>query len=501
MRLSIASPSLTLTLCLVALLSARLVEAQTSRTGMDSSITEQQEQLSQRLTQVLAALDGMQKQLSDSQQQIEELRQELKVAESKLDQNGQAPGDQSAATLRESVRQLKDDDELVQTQVKQLDQSKVETASKYPLRVSGMFLFSSFLNDGAVDDIDLPMVAMARNDTTAHGSLAATARQTALGLNALGPHLWGARSSADLSLDFFGGMASSRYSASDGLLRLRTAHASLEWPNRSLRFEVDKPLIAPLEPTSLLSFAEPAMAWSGNLWVWSPQLVFSTQTELGAGALALHAGLIDTVSPTYASTTGLRQPNPAEQSRTPGFETQLDYTFNYLGHPLQLGAGGYYSRKKYFYGESVDAWAASADFRLPLWKPLELSGAFYRGRALQGLGGAFQDYVLNPQTGLVRGLDAEGGWSQLKWRISRSLEANGAIGQAAGSGDQLQYDYPMETGTYTNLARNRNVVGNMIFRPNSYLIFSAEYRNLRSWPITGAAYASQSFGLGAGYLF
>jgi hypothetical protein len=484
-------------LWIVSWLTAPPAEAQTA--AECGSRRAEDQALSERLDQVLAALNAMQQQLHDSQQRIEALQNELKSTEARLADLGSAPSDQAARALQAGVQQLQEEHAMVQAEVKQQEQTKVESASKYPLRLSGMLLFSAFRNAGAVDNIDQPAIAMPASSDEANGSLAASGRQTALGLQAFGPHLWGAKSSADLTLDFLGSSTTSEYTPAAGLLRLRTAHAMLEWPNSSLRLEVDKPLIAPLEPTSLLSFAQPALAWAGNLWIWTPQLVWSGDTAAAAGKFELQLGLIDSAAPSYASATGLRQPNAAEQSRTPGFESHISYILPLHRSSLELGAGGYYGRQSYEYGQHVDAWAATADFRLPLSTTVELSGALYRGRAINGLGGAFQDYLLSDDG--VSGVDAAGGWSQIKWRIARWVEANAAIGQANGYASELEYAYPDTTDLYGNLARNRTILGDMIFRPNHYLVFSAEYRNLHSWPILGSVYASQAFGLGAGYLF
>ena len=118
---------------------------------------------------------------------------------------------EAASQLQNSVQQLQDQGEILQAEVKQHDQTKVESASKYPVKINGLLLFSSFLNDGAVDNIDLPIVALPRTAAIAHGSLGATMRQTILGLEAKGPTLWDARSSGDFHVDFFGGVPYADY--------------------------------------------------------------------------------------------------------------------------------------------------------------------------------------------------------------------------------------------------------------------------------------------------
>jgi hypothetical protein len=79
---------------------------------------------------------------------------------------------------------------------------------------------------------------------------------------------------------------------------------------------------------------------------------------------------------------------------------------------------------------------------------------------------------------------------------------NAGFGEDAGFSQMLRYYIdPAATGAYTNLARNRTVLANIVYRPKTYLLFSAEYRNIYSWPITGKVNTDQSLGLATGYSF
>ena len=62
-------------------------------------------------------------------------------------------------------------------------------------------------------------------------------------------------------------------------------------------------------------------------------------------------------------------------------------------------------------------------------------------------------------------------------------------------------DLESQQNAYLNLARNRTGFANVIYRPKTYLLFSAEYKNIYSWPISGQRNSDQSLGLAAGYLF
>jgi Skp family chaperone for outer membrane proteins len=460
--------------------------------------------IEQRMDQLMSALDSMRQQLDQSQHEMEQMRTELQELRAQLAQaHGGDEAAQTASALQTSVQQLQEQNDVLQAEVKQHDQTKLESVSKYPVRISGMLLFTSQLNGSNVDNIDVPIIATPQYATQPQGSLSATARQTILGLEATGPSLWNARSSADISVDFFGGIPYADYSTSAGLLRLRTAHANLDWSRQSLSVAFDRPLISPLQPTSFLSIGEPALAWSGNLWTWSPQLQFKDDSLLANRKLGIEAGLIDVPAPGAPTIHSLRMPGPSEQSHQPGYETRLSSALPFGDHEIELGVGGYYSRQSYEYGHHLDAWAGTVDWRIPFTQRLELSGEFYRGRGVGGLGGgAFKDYAPYADDTIQRGLNAMGGWGQFKIKMTRSLEANFAVGEDNAYAIDLRgSDLETEQNNYLNLARNRTGFANVIFRPKTYLLFSAEYKNIYSWPIAGQSNSNQSLGLAAGYLF
>ena len=112
----------------------------------------------QQTGEILRMLAEMRQELKGSRQEIEELKQE--VAELREELAADKTG--GAENLKEAVDQLRDDQEIVQSQVKTLEQTKVGTASRYPLRITGMILFNSFAVDGAVDNPILPLIALPR---------------------------------------------------------------------------------------------------------------------------------------------------------------------------------------------------------------------------------------------------------------------------------------------------------------------------------------------------
>jgi regulator of replication initiation timing len=460
--------------------------------------------LEQHIDALSSKIDTMRQQLQESQNEMEAMRAELGSLRSQLAEKNQTADTEHAVTaLRADVQQLQERSDVVEAEVQQHDQTKVETASKFPMRLYGTLLFTSLAVNGQTDNLDVPIVALPQMPDSPSGSLSATARQSILGLDASGPHFWGATSSANISVDFFGGIPYADYDTAAGTVRLRTAHATLAWPNRSLSAAFEQPILSPREPTSWLSVGEPALAWSGNLWTWSPQLEFTESNLLRRGHTTARFAFIDPATPGTYGATGLRAADPSESSRQPGYEGHLGYEDSWRGHTVDFGAGGYYSRQAYGYDLHADAWAGTADWKVALARAVELSGEFYRGRGIGGLGGGvFKDYATYGSYTSFRDLDDEGGWGQVKLMLTPRLEANLAMGQDNGFASELRTsDEATAQDAYASLARNQTAYGNLVFRPRQYILFSTEYREIHSWPIAGDENRDRIVGLAAGYLF
>jgi hypothetical protein len=194
-------------------------------------------------------------------------------------------------------------------------------------------------------------------------------------------------------------------------------------------------------------------------------------------------------------------------AKQPAYEGRFSYARGEGVHSLRLGLGGYYDRQSYPGNIAADSWAATADWVLPLSSRFELSGEGYRGRSLGGLGGGvYKDVVIgtNPGTGLpaMQRLNAIGGWTQLKTRFGTMAEANVTIGQDTGfARDFHALVLPTSTSSQQLRARNEMIVGNMIFRPKTYLILSPEYRRIMTWPINSPIRIANIFTLSVGYQF
>jgi hypothetical protein len=416
-------------------------------------------------------------------------------------------GQKDAQKKSERNASLDEEYQLLSGKVDDQYQTKVESASKYRVRLSGIVLFNLVSNQGIVDSIDLPTLAYARPTGDPGGSFGATLRQSEIGFETFGPTVAGAKTRADLQLDFAGGFQSVPNGINSGLMRLRTATLRMDWTNTSVVVGQDQIFFSPTSPTSFASLAIPALSYAGNLWNWLPQIRVEHRVAVGEdSSLLFQGGILDPVSGEVAGSTYYRQAGPGEASRRPALGSRIAWTHNVFGQPLQIGAGGFYSRQDYGFNRNVDGWAGMADIALPLSRQFSLSGKFYRGRAIGGLYGAFGQSVLfsgdpTSPTTQVEALNTVGGWAQLKYRPANKWEFNAAFGMENPYASDLRYfPYTVSYGD-ASLAKNQGSFVNMIYRPRSDLLFSAEYRHLTTSMLDAGSNSAGHLNLMMGVFF
>jgi hypothetical protein len=405
------------------------------------------------------------------------------------------------------LNRLEEDQQLLQAKVDEQHQTKVESASKYRVKLSGIALFNLFGNSGAVDNQDVPNLALPRSGVGTGGSVGATVRQSEIGLEVYGPTLAGARASANVDLDFMGGFSNVSNGVTSNVVRLRTATMRLDWTRTSVIAGQDVPFFSPLSPTSFASLGYPAFADAGNLWTWIPQVRVEHRLSFSeADGLLLQGGILDPLSgePPYAQF--YRTPQGGEQSRIPALGSRVAWTHGGGDRPLTVGIGGYYSRQNYGAGRATDAWAGTADWNAPLGRRFALSGEFYRGRALGGLGAAqgrsvlFDEPESNPASDFI-GLETVGGWTQLKFKATEAIEFNAAYGQDNPLAHDRRYYYFPSSYGYASIGKNQNALVNVIYRPRSDLLFALEYKYLDTLQISDARNTAGSLNLSMGVLF
>jgi hypothetical protein len=482
--------------------SAQAVEVET---------TEQKvEHLTDAVIAAQAQMEAYQKQLIELRQQLSVLHQQMAAEKATTPPtspttmqpaSANAGSGEVASETAATLDEIRERQGIEESQISTHEVTKVETESKYPLKLSGLILFNGFVNTRQVDDSVSPAYAMPGS-----GSTGLSLRQAVLGMDARGPHLFGATSHADLRVDFFASGTASNYPAA-GVLRLRTAHAALDWKKTQAFVELDRSILEPNEPSSLVAVAQPELAWAGNLWSWNPQIGLSHRFALASSSrIEMEAALIDASDPLPPGYT-LNSSNvtQTERSRWPGSEARIAFQHGESDFGPAIGAGGYFSPHRNLNGDTFDAWAGTVDLRFPLGRYFAMTANAYRGQALAGLGaGGYVNYYYTYQGSdeYVHALDDVGGWAQLKARAGQRIEMNAGYGIDNPFSKEIQAAMrPPGSSIYAGLARNRSYFSNIIFSPSAYLVFSLEYRRLWTNMSAGPTNFSDIIGVGAGYKF
>lgn len=487
----------------------------------EAVLTETVRQLQQQVEDLRAVVMELRAESRQYRGETEALRSELKTA---LEQRAAGTPEAEPAVVSSSdsqgmaavdaakVEKLEEEYSLLAGKVDDQYQTKIESASKYRVRLSGIVLLNLFETRGQVGSADVAEIAKAPDVLGRSSSFGGSLRQSQIGLELFGPTVAGARTRGEVEFDFAGGFPDTANGVSLGIMRLRTGTIHVDWPRTSIVAGQDGPFFSPLSPTSFATLAEPAMSYAGNLWTWAPQVRVEHRFALSENSsMMVQGGILDSLSgetPSYNPYTSPYERNPqaGEYSRQPGYAARAAWSTNVFGQPATVGAGGYYSRQNWGFGREINAWAGTIDWSVPFGKAFSWTGEFYRGQGLGGLGGGLYRSVLFTGTPVVaasdaQGLDTVGGWSQLKYKPRTKLEFNVAAGEDNPfAGEVRSYPYDLNF-RYARLVRNQSGLVNVIFRPRSNLLFSAEYRHIQTYQLDGARDTADHVNLAMGILF
>ncbi len=409
--------------------------------------------------------------------------------------------------LGNRIQKLEESTQLLGSKIDEQYQTKVESAAKYRARLSGIILMNAFHNVGASDNLDLPDYAQPPSPGTSQASFGATLRQTEIGLEIFGPTVAGAKTSANVQFDFAGGFPATPNGVSFGIARLQTASVRLDWKDTAVIGGQDSLFLSPLSPTSFASLAIPAFAYAGNLWGWTPQLRVEHRFRFSDDqTVSLQGGILDNLDWELPSNSYYRSAQAGESSGQPAYALRTAWSRPVFGHPLSIGAAGYYGRQNWGWDRNVDAWAGMTDWQIPLLRRLNLSGEFYRGRAVGGLGGAIGQTIVyggNPAyaSTSIHGLESAGGWSQLKFQLTPKLELNGVFAEDNAFAGDVRGFATDANNFGPILGRNHGELGNLVYRPRSDLLLSAEFRRLHTFPIYDNSSITNQLNLAMGILF
>jgi len=414
----------------------------------------------------------------------------------------------SQPTSQHEVAHITPDDwEIINARIEEQAQDKVESNLKYRIRLSGIVLLNTFSESGRVDNLDVPTLALPHEPGDFSGNVGASLRQSIIGLTGTGPQILGAETSGDVQADFWGGLPGGYASTTSGILRLRTARLRMDWSNTSLFGGLDVPFFSPNLPSTYMSVGVPGFATAGNLWLWTPTVGAEQRIDAGKAQLRVQTGLMD--PSTYGRVVATeRFASANESSRQPTYAVRLSANGKDDRRPLAFGASGVYSPQRYDGGARVNAWGGVADWRFSPVPHIELSGEAFIGKGIDAFGGVptpvppAGDYnYYSVALPALEKLTMAGGWAQLKVKLDAKNEFNFALGTGGRNSGEFRLVQPLDAAFSTLSPRNEMLFVNYIFRPRSDLVFSPEFRRLRTYPGSGTASIADQVGVAAGFIF
>ena len=224
---------------IVAVATALLIAGRSSpllgQSENQGNITQQIQQLKDSMSKIQTQMEESQRELRDIQLQINTLQASVAGPKSTAEppREGSTPSSSTSGATSSNTssdtQAIRERQDVQQAEIDTHEQTKGESESKYPVKITGLLLLNGFVNTRAVDLPSTPTVAISGS-----GETGATLRQTVLGFDARGPHLFGAQSYANLRVDFDGnpqsnssaGSLTGYYGTNSTLLRLRTARST-----------------------------------------------------------------------------------------------------------------------------------------------------------------------------------------------------------------------------------------------------------------------------------
>jgi hypothetical protein len=349
--------------------------------------------------------------------------------------------------------------EILQAQVAELAQTKVESTSRVGVKVFGTVHANVFANTANANWLDNPNLVSPTPPDGHAGTTSATLRQTRLGFTVDAPRIGSVRTNAVVAMDFFGGIPAFQTGQVMGLPRLLVAYARIEGERTALEVGQDHMILAPRDPTSLAALSFPLLFRSGNLYLRVPQV--RVEREL-VPRLRATAGIVAPIGGDLTGSEYVFVP-PAlggERSRRPGVQARLAYRTADAGEPrlLDLGISAHVGWERQS-TNLVKSWATAVDFaaRRDL---VGVAGELFAGDNVDAFGGAL-------------GLDARsaGGWTELQLFPSNRVSLTAGVG-LDDLRDSRRFVLPRR--------QNRSVYGSIMFSLTPEVQASFEYRGLRT---------------------
>jgi hypothetical protein len=431
------------------------------------------------MQKVLDRLDHLEAENRTLLDEIHALRSELEGARAL--QTTAAPSTPPAPSAPLPAPSAEERLDVQESRTAELAQTKVEASQKFPVSLTGMLLFNSFLNGKYGGGAQYPVTA----SQTAASASGATLRQTVLGLKFNGPDLpWGGKASGSLYMDFFAGSLS----PGNNLLHIRVATLDLTWRNTTITLGQDKPVISPREPMSLAQVGVSPLTAAGNLWAWQPQARVEQRFSFGEDTgLRAQAGIYQT-SENYSS--ALPQEYAATLARArPGYEGRFEFFHGNDRKRIEI-APGFHISNTHVAGMSVPSRIFSFDWLLKPAPLFEFSGAFFAGQDVAGLG-ALQGFTILP-SGIAIPVHSHGEWGQLALFPSSRLSVH------VYAGDQWNNSADLGSGSVTS---NFVYAGNLIYKLAPNVLAAIEASQVRTQYLNSMLRLNNHYDLALAYLF
>ncbi|MEJ5368336.1 MAG: hypothetical protein WHT08_08470 [Bryobacteraceae bacterium] len=417
-----------------------------------------------RIGEILARLERLEAENRALRKEVEELRSAMSARS----------GQREEPRIEERLA-------VQEARTAELAQTRVQTASRFPVELTGMVLFNLFAN-GAYGASQYPTTA---SQTPGRRIAGGSLRQSILGFRFYGPEVaGGGKVSGLFQADFFAGSDSSL----NHLFRIRTAMLTTDWRRFSVSAGQDKPLISPREPESLAQVGVSPLTGAGNPWLWQPQVRVEHRIPAGeSSGLRLQGALFQT--------SETRTPVPDEYAATtapsrPGYQGRFEYWKEGAeGARIELASGFHLSSSRSG-GFSIPSRIFTADWLIQPVRWLDVSGLFFSGQNIAPLGALRQGFVFDGSR--PRAVKTRGGYAQLAWRPA------GRISLHAFSGQQDDRNADLLPG---RIGKNMAVGGNVIFRAAPNVLVSAEAANLRTQYIGSGYRKVMHYDLAVAYLF
>jgi hypothetical protein len=376
--------------------------------------------------------------------------------------------------------------DIAEQRINEQAQTKVEASQKLPITLTGMVLFNTYLNSDNSGGAEYPLLAAQTQSSKPAG---ATLAQSVLGLKFQGPQvLGGAQLSASIYFDAWGGTQSSSLGH---LIRLRTGTIELAWKHTSIVAGQDKPIISPREPNSLAQVSVSPLTFSGNLWLWGPQVRVEQRVPFGANAgLNAQVGVYETSEPAYAARGGDSDTTTPSTPR-PAIEGRFEFWRKFgEGSRIEI-APGFHESTTHAGGFSAPSRLATVDWLIQPVSKLQFSGMFFSGENAAGVGGLQQGFSIVSDLRAVP-IGANGGWMQLSYLATKRLTFNFFGGEENDrQADLLSGDIHL----------NRTYGTNAIYRLGSNVLIGAEVSQVRTNYFLLPSRLNNHYDLALGYQF